>query len=77
MMVGTPAMTKTLPMRKPGAVETLLRMSSPPAGIRAIRMRAWLSSAPPKRARSSATASGWWSIDTPNALATASAVMSS
>ena len=40
MMCGTPAMTMTLPMRKPGAADTLLRTSSAPAGMRVMRMRA-------------------------------------
>ena len=41
---GTPAMTMTLPMRKPGGGETGLSTSSAPTGMRAMRRRAALSS---------------------------------
>ena len=41
---GTPAMTMTLPMRKPGGGDTGLSTSSAPTGMRAIRRRAGLSS---------------------------------
>ncbi len=41
---GMPAMTKTLPMRKPGARDTGLRMSEAPSGVCAILSRASLSS---------------------------------
>ena len=40
MMCGTPAMTMTLPIQKPGAADTLLSTSSAPAGTRVMRMRA-------------------------------------
>ena len=40
MMFGTPAMTMTLPIQKPGAAEILLSTSSAPAGARVMRMRA-------------------------------------
>ena len=40
MIDGTPAITCTLPMRKPGAADTLLRMRSAPFGMRAMRSRA-------------------------------------
>ena len=77
MIDGTPAITCTLPMRKPGAADTLLRMRSAPAGMRAMRSRASFRSFSAMRVSSSARARGSTSIDTPNALATQSAVMSS
>ena len=40
MMCGTPAMTMTLPIQKPGAADTLLSTSSAPAGSGVMRMRA-------------------------------------
>ena len=40
MIPGTPAMTMTLPMRKPGALEIGFAMRSAPAGMRAMRRRA-------------------------------------
>ena len=43
---GTPAMTWTLPMRKPGAIETGLSIWSAPRGMRAMRLRASLNSMP-------------------------------
>ncbi len=57
MICGTPARTKTLPMVKPGGPCTGLRTRSPPAGTRAIRLRAAFSSIP-GRAFSSAMISG-------------------
>ena len=79
MMLGTPASTITLPSQKPGAAETLFRTRSAPAGMRVMRMRASLSSAPVWARRSCRifTARGSWSIGTPNALAIDCAVMSS
>ncbi len=77
MIVGTPAMTWTLPSEKPGAFDTEFSISSAPAGMRAIRSRASLSWSLGIRSRSNATARGSTSIATPNALATESAVMSS
>ena len=77
MIEGTPAITCTLPMRKPGAADTLLRMRSAPSGMRAMRSRASFRSFSAMRVSSSARARGSTSIDTPNALATQSAVMSS
>ena len=44
MTRGTPAMTKTLPMRKPGATEALLGMGAAPSGKRAMRWRMGLNS---------------------------------
>ena len=41
---GTPAMTCTLPMRKPGAVEIGLSICSAPRGMRAMRLRASVNS---------------------------------
>ena len=41
---GTPAMTKTLSMRKPGATETSLSISVAPSGVRAMRRRAGVNS---------------------------------
>ena len=46
MIFGTPAMTKTLPIWKPGAFETGLSISVAPSGMRAMRMRASLGSRP-------------------------------
>ena len=40
MTAGTPAMTYTLPMRKPGASEIGFSISSAVAGMRAMRRRA-------------------------------------
>ena len=47
MIEGTPAMTMTLPILKPGARMVALWISSAPSGIRAIRSRASLRSARP------------------------------
>ncbi len=60
MTEGTPAITITLPIQKPGAPDTLLGMSVPPSGTRAMRRRASLSSPPILAMRSFriATASG-------------------
>ena len=79
MMIGTPAITCTLPMRKPGAALTELTMRSAPSGMRAILRRASLTSVPVlfHRVSSMARASALIGSATPNALATASAVMSS
>src|SRR5262249_47548336 len=46
MIDGTPAITITLPIQKPGAPDTLLRMRSAPLGMRVIRRRASFISAP-------------------------------
>ena len=79
MITGTPAMTWTLPILKPGAALTALTIRSAPSGIRAIRSRAAFASVPVWRQRSSsiARACEWIGNATPNAFATASAVMSS
>ena len=59
MIEGTPAMTMTLPILKPGARMVALWISSAPSGIRAMRSRASFSSpAPWKRSRNRATTSG-------------------
>jgi hypothetical protein len=52
MIEGTPAITITLWIQKPGAPDTLLRTRSEPLGIRVMRRRAWLrrSSSPRHRA---------------------------
>ena len=49
MIVGTPAITMTLPIQKPGAADTLLSTRSAPAGIRVMRSRASFSSEPVAR----------------------------
>jgi hypothetical protein len=72
---GTPAITITLPIQKPGAPDTLLRMRSAPLGMRVMRRRASFISAPVVSTHSCRMASAL-SIVTPNALATQSAVMS-
>ena len=79
MIEGTPAITITLPIQKPGAPDTLLRTRSAPLGMRVIRRRASFISAPVTFSHSCrmASARGSMSIGTPNALATLSAVMSS
>ena len=79
MIAGTPAMVMTLPIQKPGAAETLLVTRSAPFGTRAMRMRASFISVPraSKRAFITRDRSGSWSMPTPKALATLSAVMSS
>src|SRR5208337_3388278 len=46
MIEGTPAITITLPIQKPGAPDTWLRTRSAPLGMRVIRLRASLISAP-------------------------------
>ncbi|MNY64368.1 hypothetical protein D3C86_2014640 [compost metagenome] len=76
---GTPAITCTLPMAKPGAVETGLGISRDPSGIRAMRLRTSENSMPRRSyiAPSSAMARSSWMQSTPNAFETASAVMSS
>src|SRR5215831_13781067 len=78
MIEGTPAITITLSIQKPGAPDTLLRMSSAPLGMRVRRRRASFISAPVVFTHSCrmASARGSLSIGTPNAFATQSAVMS-
>src|SRR5215831_3076030 len=78
MIEGTPAITITLPIQKPGAPDTLLRMRSAPLGMRVRRRRASFISAPvvfthscKMRARADRCRSAQ-----PNAFATQSAVMS-
>ncbi len=44
MTMGTPAITKTLPIRNPGAVETLFLIRLAPSGTRAMRWRISLNS---------------------------------
>ena len=46
-MLGTPGSTKTLPIRKPGALLTGLSISAEPSGTSAIFSRASLRSATP------------------------------
>src|SRR2546430_3937333 len=46
MIEGTPAITITLPIQKPGAPDTLLRTRSAPWGMRVMRRRASFISAP-------------------------------
>ena len=46
MIEGTPAITITLPIQKPGAPDTLLRTSFAPLGMRVMRRRASFISAP-------------------------------
>ena len=60
MIDGTPAMTITFSIQKPGAPETLFFTSAAPCGMRAMRSRASLSSPPILAMRSFriATASG-------------------
>ena len=59
MIEGTPAITMTLPILKPGARMVALWISSAPSGIRAMRSRASFNSpAPWKRSRNRATTSG-------------------
>ncbi len=79
MIAGTPAITITLPIQKPGAPDTLFFTSAAPRGMRAMRRRASLSSPPILAMRSFriATASGLTSSGAPKALAMQSAVMSS
>jgi len=77
MMLGTPAMTWTLPMRNPGAFETGLAIRSAPNGIRAMRRRASFRSSGLCRSSSIARARSSTSMPTPKAWATQSAVMSS
>src|SRR5262245_30128286 len=75
---GTPAITITLPIPKPGAPDTLLRMRSAPLGMRVRRRRASFISAPVVFTHSCrmASARGSVLIGTPNTFATQSAVMS-
>jgi hypothetical protein len=47
MILGTPAITITLPMTKPGACDTGLLISSAPSGMRAMRSLAGVSSCSP------------------------------
>jgi len=69
------AITITLPIQKPGAPDTLLRMRSAPLGMRIMRRRASFISAPVVFTHSCrmASARGSVSIGTPNAFATQSA----
>ena len=78
MIDGTPAITITLSIQKPGAPDTLLWMRSAPLGIRVMRRRASFISAPVVFSQSfrMASARGSVSIGTPKALATQAAVMS-
>src|SRR6516225_9350409 len=70
MIEGTPAITITLPIQKPGAPDTLLRMRSAPLGMRVRRRRASFISAPVVFTHSCrmASARGSVSIGTPNAF---------
>src|SRR5262249_44611651 len=70
---GTPAITITLRIQKPGAPDTLLRMRSAPLGMRVMRRRASLISARVVFTHSCrmASARGSRSIGTPNAFANA------
>jgi len=72
MIEGTPAIAITLPIQKPGAPDTLLRMRSAPMGMRVRRRRASFISAPVVFTYSNrmASARGSVSIGTPNAFAT-------
>src|SRR6516225_836120 len=72
MIEGTPAITITLPIQKPGAPDTLLRMRSALLGMRVMRRRASFISAPVVFTHSCrmASARGSLSIGTPNAFAT-------
>jgi hypothetical protein len=78
MIEGTPAITITLPIQKPGAPDTLLRIRSAPSGRRVMRRRASFISAPVVFTHlcRMASARGSVSIGTPNAFATQAAVMS-
>src|SRR5262245_52691546 len=78
MIEGTPAITITLPIQKPGAPDTVLRIRSAPLGRRVMRRRAAFISAPVVFTHSCrmASARGSLSIGTPNAFATQAAVMS-
>src|SRR5262249_2774627 len=78
MIEGTPAITITLPIQKPGPPDTWLRMRSAPLGMRVRRRRASFISAPVVFTHSCrmASARGSVSIGTPNAFATQSVVMS-
>ena len=51
MIEGTPAITMTLPILKPGARMVALWISSAPSGIRAMRSRASFRSCAPQRSR--------------------------
>jgi quercetin dioxygenase-like cupin family protein len=75
MIEGTPAITITLPIQKPGAPDTLLRMRSAPLGMRVRRRRASFISAPVVFTHSCrmASARGSVSIGTPNAFTTQTA----
>ena len=53
MIDGTPAITITLPIQKPGAPDCLFSTSSAPAGMRAMRSRASFISTPRAAKRSS------------------------
>ena len=77
MMRGTPAMTITFSIMKPGAREMALSIRLAPSGMRAMRSRAGVSSVGVKRLRIAATASGSVTTGTAKALAMASVVTSS
>ena len=79
MIWGTPAMTYTFSILKPGAPLTGLSMSAAPAGMSAMLMRASLASTPrlAKYASRSVAASALRAKGTPKARATEAAVMSS
>jgi hypothetical protein len=64
MIEGTPAITITLPIQKPGAPDTLLRMSSAPLGMRVMRRRASVISAPVTFSHSCRMASARGSMST-------------
>ena len=72
MICGTPAMTMTLPIQKPGAAEILLSTNSAPCGnarhahARLVHHAAGLAT----RAVMISTARGSWPMATPKALAT-------
>src|SRR5262249_8266153 len=71
MIEGTPAITITLPIQKPGAPDTLLRMRSAHLGMR-VRRRTRLVHLGASRlhhSRRMARARGSVSIETPNAFA--------
>ena len=76
MIEGTPAITITLPIQKPGAPDTLLTIRSAPLGRRVMRRRASLISAPVVFTHlcRMASARGSVSSGTPNAFATQAAV---
>src|SRR5262249_14333901 len=78
MIEGTPAITITLPIQKPGPPDTLLRIRSAPLGRCVMRRRASFISAPVVFTHlcRMASARGSVSIGPPNAFATQAAEMS-